>query len=844
MKNQLTSRLWDCINQSNDYSFKNNPLPVFYILYSCYCRVDVDIFDLDSSYNKDIFNQSNDPLKDFYNSLESKTKESIEKHNALFREFFSIIEEYYSIYVPSPGKKGYDDFVYSYKDLVEFFVDKYLSVNEIIRPEDTDGYNSIIASIFASMNGENRNIYEYKSVCASLVKERNGYCIDDYYGFIEDETLSTIAKIQVHANHFSFDSIIDWHNYDASNWSFYCNSRFNPDLAKEALDAYLPYKDDGGYGNNAVFTLPIEFCYSEEYEEYLERLVKDRFLSFIIILPAGSFVGYDREAVIIGLCDPQYNSVTNRGQDPSYFVFIDGRKMLKAGKLDYNRIKDTIWEFWRTTPRDYQRTPAAFCVPYDETSIVYATHCLLPAFWNNYLDWLEHEDKYEEHQLRELIKCAPIPGHSEEEYGAVLSENQFHDLIKCDEFLIQGNIELARIPEDYLKYEGKSLVLEYNEERVRFCIVDSDGSFYTSSKNIVFHPSDSFNGNWEYLCRSILSNDYMIGVDCKLLYSMSTIDRFSLEVLPNFWGFKKRDDILALYDIDGNTKDETELCSILNDKTSSHYLVLKHIQEDRPIRFISNDVQDQEAYIQRIKDDYANALAQEERDRNSQNMINATSDIAHILSLNFHDIRGCANALKGISVEADENVDCIIANLDYIKHILSSMGTDFESYHCHFKPTGINDFINRHIDSLRLLSRYNFRIEVSSSVSNDIEIEIDEELFCIMLNAILENARRHGFEKKENPNNFVKIHTKLSEDKTSMILSVCNNGKPLPDGFSLQDYVTKGSSVGNTGNTGLGGYHIYQIVNRHRGKLSIESDSQGHTVVGVTIPTRQAHSKV
>ena len=113
-----------------------------------------------------------------------------------------------------------------------------------------------------------------------------------------------------------------------------------------------------------------------------------------------------------------------------------------------------------------------------------------------------------------------------------------------------------------------------------------------------------------------------------------------------------------------------------------------------------------------------------------------------------------------------------------------------------------------------------------------------------MLNAILENARRHGFEKKENPNNFVKIHTKLSKDKTSMILSVCNNGKPLPDGFSLQDYVTKGSSVGNTGNTGLGGYHIYQIVNRHRGKLSIESDSQGHTVVGVTIPTRQAHSKV
>ena len=93
-------------------------------------------------------------------------------------------------------------------------------------------------------------------------------------------------------------------------------------------------------------------------------------------------------------------------------------------------------------------------MPYDETSIVYATHCLLPAFWNNYLDWLEHEDKYEEHQLRELIKCAPIPGHSEEEYGAVLSENQFHDLIKCDEFLIQGNIELARIPEDYLKYEG------------------------------------------------------------------------------------------------------------------------------------------------------------------------------------------------------------------------------------------------------------------------------------------------------------------------------------------------------------------------------------------------------
>ena len=57
-------------------------------------------------------------------------------------------------------------------------------------------------------------------------------------------------------------------------------------------------------------------------------------------------------------------------------------------------------------------------------------------------------------------------------------------------------------------------------------------------------------------------------------------------------------------------------------------------------------------------------------------------------------------------------------------------------------------------------------------------------------------------------------------------IGVSNNGNPLPDEFSLQDFVSRGVVGTNSFQDGVGGDHIKKIVEKFGGLLSIESEPE------------------
>lgn len=117
----------------------------------------------------------------------------------------------------------------------------------------------------------------------------------------------------------------------------------------------------------------------------------------------------------------------------------------------------------------------------------------------------------------------------------------------------------------------------------------------------------------------------------------------------------------------------------------------------------------------------------------------------------------------------------------------------------------------------------------------DAYVNIAPEDLRIMLDTIIDNARRHGFSDDESYKN---IFIELCVDASCkyFIVDIFNNGKPLPCGMNKELYGLKGEKAGENAHTGLGGYRVKSIVEHYGGDYNIEDvyDEEG-LHVGVSV---------
>jgi len=97
------------------------------------------------------------------------------------------------------------------------------------------------------------------------------------------------------------------------------------------------------------------------------------------------------------------------------------------------------------------------------------------------------------------------------------------------------------------------------------------------------------------------------------------------------------------------------------------------------------------------------------------------------------------------------------------------------------------------------------------------------DLDAILTN-LVENAIRHGFSK--SPPSHPKIEVSVSyesniDEGPFVILRVANNGTPLPPSFTLEHFTAPQIATGPSGNSGMGGWHIQELVNNAGAELKI-----------------------
>lgn len=131
-------------------------------------------------------------------------------------------------------------------------------------------------------------------------------------------------------------------------------------------------------------------------------------------------------------------------------------------------------------------------------------------------------------------------------------------------------------------------------------------------------------------------------------------------------------------------------------------------------------------------------------------------------------------------------------------------------------PTLINDFIN---DDMKFRIKQfpkNIRIEMDSEI---VTVNLDQSQFKVLLDNIYTNAIRHSFVDNDKQYN-LKIHIIRKKNKVEIIFM--NNGEPFPEKMKTSSYTELNEFYGETGNSGIGGYLIGQVIRNHNGELYID----------------------
>lgn len=122
--------------------------------------------------------------------------------------------------------------------------------------------------------------------------------------------------------------------------------------------------------------------------------------------------------------------------------------------------------------------------------------------------------------------------------------------------------------------------------------------------------------------------------------------------------------------------------------------------------------------------------------------------------------------------------------------------------------------------------------------------EIDKLQFSYVIKNLITNASRHGFQNitnkiievevlSINSFNFQKdskefrnyfIHSRNQGDEPNIIIRVKNNGSPVKEGFTIEDFKTLYKKTGEFGNTGIGGYNISIILINHGGEIKFNNE--------------------
>lgn len=222
---------------------------------------------------------------------------------------------------------------------------------------------------------------------------------------------------------------------------------------------------------------------------------------------------------------------------------------------------------------------------------------------------------------------------------------------------------------------------------------------------------------------------------------------------------------------------------------------------------------------------------------------NNISDLEHMLGTPQDKINDIIARLENISPSDPTYLSVVKAlkdNVEYLNRTIEFASTNISATSFNIRSLNLSEFLENYVNSWKNYGGNYFEISLVNACPLNLSVSLDDRLLTVMLDAILNNAVRHGFHKNKRytDNNKVEVDSSLTmyNDNSYVLIRVSNNGDPISDSFTIEDYISRGRYTASTGRSGLGGYHVYQVVKGHKGFMRLDSNKQWSTIVEVLLP--------
>lgn len=224
-------------------------------------------------------------------------------------------------------------------------------------------------------------------------------------------------------------------------------------------------------------------------------------------------------------------------------------------------------------------------------------------------------------------------------------------------------------------------------------------------------------------------------------------------------------------------------------------------------------------------------------------------DLAHMLGTPFSRQDDAIETLQNLpfdhSSEPWLTIECLIDTCKHVNRMVTTFGQELDFKENYVCLINVSDFCNRYLRAWSHYGRKKIDVRINDMTAGDVIIKADPDMLMVMFDTIMDNAYRHSFDKGNyhvEGGNLVCIDILPIRYKEQQFLRCCfkNNGHGLVEGFSLDDYTTKGRFSHETGRTGLGGYHIYSITKAYGGFLTLSSDPNWPFIVDIRIPVTES----
>jgi type I restriction enzyme M protein len=170
----------------------------------------------------------------------------------------------------------------------------------------------------------------------------------------------------------------------------------------------------------------------------------------------------------------------------------------------------------------------------------------------------------------------------------------------------------------------------------------------------------------------------------------------------------------------------------------------------------------------------------------------------------------------------DENIDGISRTFGLMHSILYFSANSLELEYSDILIT----FNKIKVSLQPELGSIEFQIGVDDDIrKDDLLIEFDHNQIEELLRNFTLNSKLHGFDETVDPK-IIYIFFSKSSDSNFLEINLINNGKPFPDGFTLEDFTSFGTRGTNSSGTGIGGYLMKKIIENHNGEIEWYGDQR------------------